>query len=1759
MSLHITKESERFINHNIGDVAECKVDLRSGGLYIILPLLETVGLSPISPSIICNPIHSSTSELFGSGSRLNYYQKIGHFDSEYPYWVETADYSFTLFNYNSEGNAVYNSADKVTISKVYDDAYQLTWHYEMEDKYGNYLEYGSNSVKYPRLIKYKTGERYSLDFVSTTKSISNNKGDVVKFSGSPYIETVQYYHNGVLALQTSITYDNFHTISSITQKDSAGNILKKVELSISSNQIIVKDSISGYRMCYVISNSKVVLIKGGYDDNYINGRCLSLVYETNKTSVMDDFGKSTNLFFSANFPRLEIDSYGNAYEMVYDKNSEKMTYKSPIIRTKEKGTNLLTSESVVNFENNGITLSFADELVDPFSEIIGSSVKKCTGTGKLTYTLNHSFIDTDSLLLGLWGKQITASSTSSKVVVALTLKNTLNNKTTQISRCFEKTTIDGHFDLLTLGLNVADNYNQVIISIELTGNASIEIGGLQLLKQKLGNFYTYDSNSNILNTQTAGLTEDFKYNASNLPISYFGVDSKAIDYEYNDYGKVTKSTTSYGTTAEYTYDDDNQQLTSKVTNHDGTIVINQSNIYTSDGRFVNAQVDSDGNITTYEFDQKLGSIKKIINALSISKEFEYFDNGMLKKILFSTATSSSGISYGYDEATKLKTITLDNGTIYEFDYDNFSNITSIKLNSNVVFRFVYNDKNQVTQEHYGVSGSYYQFIYNEAGDLQSVNFINELGASQTRFNFEYDGLARISLVKDGNNSVLAQYTYDSDGQISKVSNSNGEINYQFDNLGYLVNLKTTNFGQTIYQSFDTIHRSAGSHPESLLKANFKPPKSKLEIFNDESTALTSTGIHIVTHDGSEADVDLNKDGVIPCCDINGYNLLSYKLEVAAANPLDSGCIAFWFKPENINYYLFSTKSNNGLDFIGVRVEENKNVYLDVIDKDGVLKTIISITGVAITLKKWNYFAFTFVNRYDGDGYPDICEYTLNINGCSKNYVKQNPRIYCEMAQYPVYNIGHKFDGSRVSEALTGKVTALLITPRDYLEAYYLNKYYQISKDYIIDNQLIDDEILMVNFSQANLLLANDALLANKDIYPLQNNVTSLKGDSPKQVISRIVSSKDKDRNFNFNKVIKRYAYVADGNILSYNFTGQAMGTVIMRAFTDAFREKQYFFELINDNGKCLGLYRDANKYLCINLNGVTYNSFLTFTNGEWHTVGVSFNSGIMTVFIDDLSFTFTGVNTTNLQNLSLVVGRKLIGDTSSNILNSSNDYFALYGQIEMLTVSNQKLDGVTVGELREELSCFTKYRGYDDMGFLRKTEIHQSGNSVLSNTYNYKYASSSIITPHIAQEVIKVGNTALTTRNYTTDSLGRITGVLDEVFGTHTYEYDYRGFLTKDNDTIYEYDKNGNMTKKGSLNLTYDSAIKDRLIAIGNKSITYDNNHLGLITGYDGKSFEYEGNKLVKIVDGNNQMVFEYNHLGQRVKKTVTKDGVSTTIQYIYEGNCLITEYSSNYRIDFIYDENRLLYGFIYNGEKYFYIRDIAQNILGITSQSGEYVVSYNCNAYGDEQTITGTLATTIGTINPFRYKGYYYDVETQLFYCNSRYYSPELCRWISPDSIEYLDPQSINGLNLYIYCGNDPINMYDPSGHFPWFILLLGGLIITALIITEPTEEIARIDLDSRVEYGNISVNGPEINHKELTLFSVEGALVEEKFHYNNHEKIYLYTSSFSADFGLSYNKDENKLKLGKGFSFFSFGVNIGRFHISLNFGFCEFIQWGI
>ena len=90
------------------------------------------------------------------------------------------------------------------------------------------------------------------------------------------------------------------------------------------------------------------------------------------------------------------------------------------------------------------------------------------------------------------------------------------------------------------------------------------------------------------------------------------------------------------------------------------------------------------------------------------------------------------------------------------------------------------------------------------------------------------------------------------------------------------------------------------------------------------------------------------------------------------------------------------------------------------------------------------------------------------------------------------------------------------------------------------------------------------------------------------------------------------------------------------------------------------------------------------------------------------------------------------------------------------------------------------------------------------------------------------------------------------------------------------------------------------------------------------------------------------------------------------------------------------------------------------------------------------TDETHIGNLNPFRYRGYYFDTETELYYLKSRYYDPEIGRFVTIDDHSYLDPDTINGVNLYAYCGNNPVKYSDPNGTF---IISGTAILFTALI----------------------------------------------------------------------------------------------------------------
>ena len=120
----------------------------------------------------------------------------------------------------------------------------------------------------------------------------------------------------------------------------------------------------------------------------------------------------------------------------------------------------------------------------------------------------------------------------------------------------------------------------------------------------------------------------------------------------------------------------------------------------------------------------------------------------------------------------------------------------------------------------------------------------------------------------------------------------------------------------------------------------------------------------------------------------------------------------------------------------------------------------------------------------------------------------------------------------------------------------------------------------------------------------------------------------------------------------------------------------------------------------------------------------------------------------------------------------------------------------------------------------------------------------------------------------------------------------------------------------------------------------------------------------------------------------------------------------------------------MYDNTLYTYRKNLLDDIIAVY-QGSTKVAEYAYDAYGKCTVILNTAG--IATINPFRYRSYYFDSDLGLYYLQSRYYDPETGRFINADDISYIDPETINGLNLYAYCGNNPVMRTDSQGTNWW------------------------------------------------------------------------------------------------------------------------------
>ena len=380
----------------------------------------------------------------------------------------------------------------------------------------------------------------------------------------------------------------------------------------------------------------------------------------------------------------------------------------------------------------------------------------------------------------------------------------------------------------------------------------------------------------------------------------------------------------------------------------------------------------------------------------------------------------------------------------------------------------------------------------------------------------------------------------------------------------------------------------------------------------------------------------------------------------------------------------------------------------------------------------------------------------------------------------------------------------------------------------------------------------------------------------------------------------------------------------------------------------------------------------------------------------------------------------------------------------------------------------TEYFTYDSLNRLTSTRIDLNNDVITSYTYKASdrntgssqvYQTSKIETENIG------GNLKY---KYTYDASGNITGIYRYQNGPYVvqnlYEYDSFNQLKKDTDyvnltrTDYTYDNHGNITQvvKYSINSNgtvlstletknyqySDSSWKDKLTIYDGNMITYD--AIGNpLTYRGGMTMTWQnGRELAALTDANNSISYTYDADGLRTTKTVN----SIVSKYEYVNGQLLYESRGAKKIHYIYDSFGNVMAAVYkhssaeNEQIYYYARNWRGDIVALYNSNGNLHARYEYDAWGKLLSIknaNGVDITNTGNfaiVNPFRYRGYYYDTESGLYYLQSRYYDPTTGRFVNADDLisETLLPY---GLNLFTYAGNTAVNAFDNDGHLiDWY-----------------------------------------------------------------------------------------------------------------------------
>jgi len=287
------------------------------------------------------------------------------------------------------------------------------------------------------------------------------------------------------------------------------------------------------------------------------------------------------------------------------------------------------------------------------------------------------------------------------------------------------------------------------------------------------------------------------------------------------------------------------------------------------------------------------------------------------------------------------------------------------------------------------------------------------------------------------------------------------------------------------------------------------------------------------------------------------------------------------------------------------------------------------------------------------------------------------------------------------------------------------------------------------------------------------------------------------------------------------------------------------------------------------------------------------------------------------------------------------------------------------------------------------------------------------------------------------DKVGNRLSMKIDDSNAHVYTYDKLYQLTAvdyndGNSTTYYYDSLGNRTRvTGGGTTTYARNCLNQYTCVDSNSFSYDKN--GNLT--DDGTYEYYydcENRLIDVNENGSAVAsYKYDFAGRRVRKIV--DG--NTTKYCYDGAQVIAEYENDVLVrKFVYgpgiDEPVVM--IVVNGQnetKYYYHFDGLGSVAAISDNGGQMTEQYEYDVFGGTtiKDASDNVLTESAIGNPYGFTGRRLDTETDNYYYRARYYSPEIGRFLQTDPLGYVD-----GVNLYTYVGNNPVNLTDPMGLIP-------------------------------------------------------------------------------------------------------------------------------